>query len=126
MAKNPAAILKRASEMQSTTLTINNPGNKEKRNTVDLKQKWTPEEFNRPEYAQKLDSDFNLALGEAMTKKLMSKDFNVHIKCIAQFKQLFESPDQQQNFLQILDLIIKWAFIKSFESSNTQFIKEIL
>ena len=63
-------------------------GNKEKRGLSD--KKWTPEEFNRPEYLQALEKDFLAAFGESWTKKFMSKDFNIHIKCIQQIKNLKE------------------------------------
>lgn len=57
-----------------------NVGNKEKWSIQD--RKWSPEEFNRPEYIQALEKDFLAAFGEAWTKKFLSKDFNIHIKCL--------------------------------------------
>lgn len=54
----------------------------------------------------------------------MSKDSNVHLKCMQQFKNLMTFDTQQ--FLQVLDLIVKWMFIKSNECSNTSFLNSVL
>jgi hypothetical protein len=69
-------------------IDIHNVGNRDKRNAFDIKQRMSHEEFNRPEYLQKLEADLLVSFGEAATKRLMSKDFNAHIKCIANFRSL--------------------------------------
>ena len=99
-----------------------NVGNKEKWSIQD--RKWSPEEFNRPEYIQALEKDFLAAFGEAWTKKFLSKDFNIHIKCLQQLKNLKDA--DLSHFVQVLDIIFKWIFVKSFESSNTTFLNQVL
>ena len=92
-------------------MVILDVGNKLKRNKVDIKSKWIVDEV-RGDYLFKLQDQISSAFGEKYEKILFSKDFNKHVKCIHEFKQQMES----DNFFDVLDLIIKWAFIKSIES----------
>jgi hypothetical protein len=64
--------------------------------------------------------------GPAMGKNLFTKEFKTHVKCIQLFRSAFNDEDLAEQFIGVLDLVIKWAFVKSFESSNTTFMKEIL
>lgn len=90
-----------------------------------MKSKWTVDEI-REDYVKKLEDQMEAALGSVMTKKLFSKNFKTHVECINLFKTAFDDEDLQAGFVEITDLIIKWAFIKCVESSNTTFLKEIL
>jgi hypothetical protein len=52
--------------------------------------------------------------------KMFSKDYKVHIKCVAVYEGFITSqPDELE---QILDVLFKWAWIKLMESSNTQLL----
>lgn len=52
--------------------------------------------------------------------KMFSKDYKVHIKCVAVYEGFIASqPDELE---QILDVLFKWAWIKLMESSNTQLL----
>lgn len=42
-----------------------------------------------------LEKDFLIAFGEGWTKKIMSKDSNIHLKCMQQFKNLMTFDTQQ-------------------------------
>jgi len=114
-----------ADDESSKTLSIKDVGRKDRRNVVDAKSKWTVDEI-REDYVKKLEDHMESALGSVMTKKLFSKNFKTHVECINLFKTAFEDEEIQSQFVEITDLIIKWAFIKCVESSNTTFLKEIL
>ena len=122
---NVAKILKKKQEEEANQFDILDTGKKEKRNIVDLKANWVVDEI-REDYKQKLEEQLILAFGEPFSKKLMSKDFNVHVKCIEQFKQSLDNPDLQFKLIEVSDLIFKWVFIKTSESSNTTLLKEAL
>ena len=64
---------------------IQSVGNKERRNTADVRSKWTVDEV-RDDHVWKLEDHMIAAFGEVAAKKLFSNDFKTHVKCLESFK----------------------------------------
>ena len=76
----------------------------------------------RDDHVRKLEEHMTAAFGEAAAKKLFCNDFKTHVKCLDAFKELMTGDE----LLGVIDLVIKWAFVRAFTSSNTTFFKELL
>lgn len=109
---------------EASSLSILDTGRKDKRNEADKKKRWHPEEI-RGDYVEKFKSSSKSIFGEEFANKMFSADFKNHLKCIIAFKTVFENEDQIPQFLEVLDVVIKWAYIKSNEISNIAFLKEL-
>lgn len=109
---------------ESNDLVILDVGKKEKRNEADKKKRWHPEEI-RDDYVEKLKGISTSIFGEATATKMFSKDFKQNIKCLKMFEQVFENDEIVQPFLDVLDVVIKWGYIKSNEISNIAFLKDL-
>ena len=105
-------------------LVILDVGNKSKRNESDKKKRWHPEEI-RDDYVVKFKNSTKSIFGESMSTKMFSSDFKILIKCIKLFHGALEDQEQLNQLLDVQDVIIKWAYIKSNEISNTSFLKEL-
>lgn len=96
---------------EDTNLIILDVGKKEKRNEADKKKRWHPEEI-RDDYVEKLKTTARTTFGEATTTKMFSSDFKNHLKCLTLFRSVFQNEEIVEPFLEVLDIVIKWAYIK--------------
>lgn len=106
------------------SLEILETGNKAKRNEADKKKRWHPEEI-RDDYVAKFKNSTKAIFGDAMAIKMFTTDFKTLIKCIKLFSSTFEDEDNFLQFVEIMDVVIKWAYIKSNEVQNTSFLKDL-
>lgn len=109
-------------------LEIFDIGNKEVRDKKDVKIIWSPNEL-RSDIVQKIQSQIKSAFGSSIESKCFSSNFNLHIECLKMFETWFEPDFPHINeFFCIIDLILKWIFIKGWEGSNTntKFLIEII
>ena len=109
-------------------LEILDIGNKELRDKKDLKTIWTPGEL-RVDVIQHIKTQIKSAFGAKIEKQCFSSNFKDHIQWLKLFESCFEADYQQTDyFFNIIDLILKWIFIKGCEGSNTntKFLIEIL
>lgn len=107
-----------------SALVILDVGSKEKRNEADKKKRWHPEEI-RDDYVVKFKNSTKLFFGDAVAIQMFTTDFKTLIKCIKLFRSAFNDGALFTQFLEVLDVVIKWAYIKSNEISNTTFLKEL-
>jgi hypothetical protein len=96
---------------EEANLIILDVGKKEKRNEADKKKRWHPEEI-RDDYVEKLKTMTKTIFGEATTTKMFSSDFKNHLKCLVLFRSVFQNEEIVDPFLEVLDIVIKWAYIK--------------
>lgn len=60
--------------------------------------------------------------------KMFSTDMKKHLEIIKMFTACFDGEEEEaNNFLSIIDLVIKWSFVKSFKEggTNLKFMKEL-
>ena len=93
-------------------LAIKDIGNKEVRDKKDAKTLWSPNEL-RTDIILKVREQIKNAFGAKIEKDCFSTDFKKHIECLKLFESAFELdyPDID-GFFCIIDLILKWIFIK--------------
>jgi len=120
----PSNLNKSKGPEEMTTLIILDTGKKEKRNESDKKKRWHPEEI-REDYITKFKALVKTIFGDAMAIKMFTSDFKTLIKCLNMFKSALEDEGLIDQFIEVLDIVIKWAYIKSNEISNTTFLKEL-
>jgi len=111
-------------KQEEENLMILDIGKKEKRNEADKKKRWHPEEI-RDDYIEKLKTQSKTTFGDGLAAKMYSSDFKNHVKCVKIFKQVFEDDNLVEPFLEVLDIVIKWSYVKSNEISNISFLKEL-
>ena len=99
-------------------------GKKEKRNEADKKRRWHPEDISE-DYIGKLKTASKSVFGEPITNKMFSSDPKNLTKCLQYFKSAIGDEETVDQFLEVVDFIIKWAYIKSNETTNTTFLKEL-
>lgn len=115
---------KAAKASEDTSLQILDVGRKDKRNEADKKKRWHPEEI-RDDYVEKLKIQSKTIFGEPFANKMFSADFKNCQKCLKTFSTVFENDDLVESFCEVLDVVIKWAYIKSNEISNIAFLKDL-
>ena len=98
--------------------------NKDKRNEADKKRRWHPEDISE-DYITKLKTSAKTVFGDSMTNKMFSSDPKNLTKWLQLFKSAIEDEEIWLQFLEVVDFIIKWAYIKSNETTNTTFLKEL-
>lgn len=98
--------------------------NKDKRNEADKKRRWHPEDISE-DYITKLKTSAKTVFGDSMTNKMFSSDPKNLTKWLQMFKSAIEDEEIWLQFLEVVDFIIKWAYIKSNETTNTTFLKEL-
>ena len=122
--KKPLGIGGKKKSEETSTLTILDVGRKDKRNELDRKKRWHPEEI-RGDYIEKFKNSTKNIFGDSFSIKMFSTDFKQQTKNIKIFKSIFENEELVEPFLEVLDIVIKWAYIKSNEISNIAFLKEL-
>ena len=98
--------------------------NKDKQNESDKKRRWHPEDISEV-YITKLKTSAKTVFGDSMTNKMFSSDPKNLTKWLQLFKSAIEDEEIWLQFLEVVDFIIKWAYIKSNETTNTTFLKEL-
>ena len=99
-------------------------GKKDKRNEADKKRRWHPEDISE-DYITKLKATSKTVFGEPITNKMFSSDPKNLGKWLQLFKSAIENDEVADQFLAVVDFVIKWAYIKSNETTNTTFLKEL-
>jgi hypothetical protein len=122
--KNKASAGGKKKETDDGQLEIIDAGIKSKRNEVDKKKRWHPEEI-RDDYVVKFKNSTKIIFGDAMAIKMFTTDFKTLIKCLKLFSSTFENDETFLEFIEVLDVVIKWAYIKSNEVQNTSFLKDL-
>lgn len=126
--KRASKHLDLVSQKETEYLKILDVGNKDSRERKDVKIVWCPNKL-RTDVLQQIRVQIKAAFGVKFEKNWFSNDFKKHIECLKLFETWFE-PEYPQidHFFCIIDLMLKWIFIKGCEGSNinTKFLIEIL
>jgi len=122
--KKPMALAGKKKAGDELEFQILDVGRKDKRNEADKKKRWHPEEI-RGDYVEKLKGVAKSMFGDVFSTKMFSSDFKQHMKCIKAIRTVFDNEEMFESFLEVIDVIIKWAYIKSNEISNISFLKEL-
>ena len=104
-------------------ISIINTGNKEKRLEYDLRCKWNPEEL-RQDYVDRLKDQFRQLVTNDLASLMFASDFKKQMEAASHIGNLMKT--QYDEFLDILDMIFKWIWVKLMELSNTQLTKSVL
>lgn len=122
--KGPIGTGKAKESEEGSSLVILETGSKAKRNEGDKKRRWHPEEM-RDDFVSKFKNTTKTVFGDAFTIKMFTTDFKTLIKCLKVIMSVFESEESFTQFIEVMDIVIKWAYIKSNEVPNTSFLKEL-
>lgn len=95
---------------------ITNVGNKDKRLEVDRRARWTCEEL-RPDYVEKLTDALRQITSVEMQDKMLAADFKKNCQAITILANYLTN--DPETILGVLDLLVKWIFVKMWDTSNT-------
>lgn len=98
-------------------------GQKELRIKEEKKIAWSADEL-RDDLIERLKNHLKKNVSPDLLAKMFSYDFRKHLEAIASLKKalVLELPAT----VELLDLIIRWIFIRMYDNSNTQTLKELV
>ena len=101
---------------------VKSTGLKGARSEEEKKSKWNTDGL-RDDLIEKLKDSLRHNISIDLVSKMFSYDYHKHIEAIAVLKKalVLELPAT----MDILDLIIRWVFIRLYDNSNMQSLKEI-
>ena len=106
----------KAAEPVATEGAITTTGNKDKRLEVARRERWSCEEL-RPDYLEKTTEAWRAITSVDMHDKMFASDFKKNCLAVSEFSNLLKN--DPETILGLLDLIVKWIFIKMWDTSNT-------
>jgi cytoskeleton-associated protein 5 len=118
--KSPVPGQSASSPMNASILGV---GNKDKRLDYDSKSKWSVDEI-RPDHLEKLREYLTTCFSQELFNLMFAKDFKKQMEAVQHLERLLAS--QRNVFIDTLDLIFKWIWVKLQEMSNTQLVKSVL
>jgi cytoskeleton-associated protein 5 len=115
--------LKPSSKQPPFELSITPSGNKARRLEQESKSRWLVDEL-RKDYIEKLKEQMRSCFSEEVFNLLFHVDFKKQVIGVGHLVELISS--NLPEIIEILDILLKWVWIRMQEANNTQLIKSIL
>ena len=108
----------------SEDIALLSGGKKEKRLEQELRCKWSVEEL-RLDYVERMNEQLRVCVSPDLYAKMSAADFKKQVEALTHLTSFLTT--NRPMFIENLDLIIKWMFVKMMDTTiNTQVMKGIL